>query len=69
MEDKIFQQSFMKINYLKLKKKKENLSYPPIVLWMNFMVSLGPNPINPIKMRSNFPLETNGYPLSGGKLI
>jgi hypothetical protein len=30
------------------------------------MVSLDPNPI---KMRSNFPLVTKGYPLSGGKLI
>lgn len=41
--------------------KNKTISHIP-PLCMNFMVSIG---ANPIMMRNNSPLVTNGYPLSG----
>lgn len=45
--------------------KNEDLSSTYYVYVMEFMVSIGVNPITPFEMRRNFPLVAKSYPLSG----
>jgi len=44
----------------------EDLSSTYYVYVMEFMVSIGVNPITPFEMRRNSPLVAKSYPLSGG---
>lgn len=46
--------------------KNEDLSSTYYFYVMEFMVSIGANPITPFEMRRNFPLVAKSYPLSGG---
>jgi len=47
--------------------KNKDLSYTSIC--MEFMVSIGANPITSIWDEKQFPLVANGYPLSGGMIF